>query len=209
MAEFDYGKYLAGLLIIQYAQKAKAVATIESVAKMFPVDLILAVRDGFNLDTAVGKQLDILTKYIGVSRYYTDENNQQAVLSDDEFRILLKLKMIINSGDATLYELTNSLYNLFGNGIRVVDDVNSGGHHIMRLTYFIKDEWKNVGLAAIQQDMLPHPTGVGYRYNIYTDTPYFGFVTYTDQSHPYTTGFRDYTDPTKDGQMYSYDKVVG
>ena len=208
MADFDYGKYLSSLLIIQYSDKPKATAMIQAVAKMFPVDIMFAVRDGFDLETATGNQLDILTKYIGISRYYTDSDNQKAVLSDEEFRLLLKLKMIINNGDGTLYELTNSLYNLFGDGIRIIDDVDSNGHHIMKLSYYILDEWANVGLAAIQQDCLPHPTGVDFGYSLFSRTPYFGFIDYVDQSHPYTTGFRDYNDPDKDGEMFSYDRVV-
>jgi hypothetical protein len=205
---FDYGKYLSNLLIIQYNSKPRASATIQSIAKMFPDDLILSVRDGFDLETATGKQLDILAKYIGADRGYTDNNNQKAVLTDDEFRILLKLNIIVNTGTGTLYGLETNLYNLFGTGIRVVEGKDGNGNPNMTLTYYIRSDWENVGLAAVQQKILPHPTGVGYTYNLAALTKYFGFIEYTDTSHPFTTGFRDYNDPTKDGEMYSYDKVI-
>ena len=78
----------------------------------------------------------------------------------------------------------------------------------MSLTYYIRSDWANVGLAAVQQKILPHPTGVGYTYNLAAREKYFGFIEYNDLSHPYTTGFRDYNDPDKDGEMYSYDKVI-
>lgn len=204
----DYSKYLANLLIIQYNNKPKAKATIESVGAMFPDELILSVRDGFNIDTATGKQLDILAKYIGASRGYTDGNNQKAVLTDEEFRVLLKLKIIVNNGTGTLYGLETSLYNLFGTGIRVVETKDGGGNPNMGLTYYIRSDWANIGLAAVQQNILPHPTGVGYTYNLAALTKYFGFIEYTDLSHPFTTGFRDYSDPTKAGEMYAYDKVI-
>ena len=205
----DYAKYLANLLIIQYNNKPKAKSTIEALGDMFPDELILSVRDGFNLETANGKQLDILSKYIGAERGYTNSNNQKSVLTDEEFRILLKLNIIINTGMATLYGLENSLYNLFGTGIRVVEGKDSGGNPNMTLTYYIRSDWENIGLAAVQQNILPHPTGVGYTYNLSALTKYFGFVDYNDQNHPYSTGFRDYDDPTKAGEMYSYDKVIG
>ena len=41
---FDYADYLAGLLIIQYAHKPKATATIKALSKMFPTDVILKIR---------------------------------------------------------------------------------------------------------------------------------------------------------------------
>lgn len=215
---FDYAEYLSNLLIIQYFNKPKAKATIKSVAKMFPTDLILDIVNGFNLiaDTnqypdekvATGQQLDILAKYIGVSRGYTDSNNQQAMLTDEEFSLLIKLKIIVNTGSASLYGLETALYNFFGNGIQVVDDVDVNGHHTMSLTYFVRSDWANVGLAAIQQNCLPHPTGVGITYSTFTTEPYFGFVTYQNQAHPISTGFRDYDTPTKSGQMYTYDKQI-
>ena len=204
----DYSRYLANLLIIQYNSKSRAKATIESLGAMFPDELILAVRDGFNLETATGKQLDILAKYIGAERGYTDLNNQKQVLNDEEFRVLLKLKIIFNTGNATLYGLETSLYNLFETGIRVVENLDTYGNQTMSLTYYIRSDWANVGLAAVQQKILPHPTGVGYTYNLAAREKYFGFIEYNDLSHPYTTGFRDYNDPDKDGEMYSYDKVI-
>lgn len=205
---FDYAEYLSNLLIIQYFNKPKAKATIKAVAKMFPTDLILQVVNGFDLETATGEQLDILAKYIGVERGYTNGSNQQAMLTDEEFSLLLRLKIIINTGSATLYGLETSLYNFFGNGIQVVDDVDTYGKHTMSLTYFIRSDWANVGLAAIQQNCLPHPTGVGVTYSTFTTDPYFGFVTYDNQTHPISTGFRDYDTPTKSGQMYTYDKQI-
>ena len=205
---FNYGEYLANLLIIQYNNLPRASATIKAIAKMFPDELILSVRDGFNLETATGKQLDILAKYIGVERGYTDTNNQKAFLTDEEFRVLLKLKTIVNSGMGTLAGLETSLYNLFGTGIRVVEGKDAGGNPNMTLTYYIRSDWENVGLAAVQQNILPHPTGVGYTYNVASLTKYFGFIEYTDTSHPYTTGFMDYNDPTKEGEMFAYDKQI-
>lgn len=205
---FNYAEYLSNLLIIQYNNKPRAKATIEALAKMFPVDLILSVRDGFDIETAEGKQLDILAKYIGAERGYTDLNDQKQVLNDEEFRVLLKLKIIVNTGNATLYGLETNLYNLFGTGIRVAENLDTSGNQTMSLTYYIRSDWVNVGLAAVQQKILPHPTGVGYTYNLAALTKYFGFIEYTDQSHPFTTGFRDYSDPTKAGEMYAYDKVI-
>ena len=64
--------YYVNLLIIQYNNKPKARAHIQAIITALMIyDIAIAVRDGFNLETAIGKQLDILSKIIGVSRTVT------------------------------------------------------------------------------------------------------------------------------------------
>lgn len=66
-------KYFVNLLILQFRNKPKAKATIETLAEqtfsdsqgnIFPVE----VQGAYSLDTAVGKQLDVIGKYIGYDR---------------------------------------------------------------------------------------------------------------------------------------------
>jgi hypothetical protein len=64
--------YYTNLLIIQYHDKPKAIATAQLlVGELMIYDTSAAVRDGFNIDTAVGVQLDIIAKYVGVHRVVT------------------------------------------------------------------------------------------------------------------------------------------
>lgn len=63
--------YYKNLLIIQYHEKDKAKATIEAlVSAVLANGIVLDVDTGFNIDTAVGVQLDIIGKYVGVDRFY-------------------------------------------------------------------------------------------------------------------------------------------
>ena len=87
----DLIKYYQNLLIIQYHNKPKAKAVIGLlVGELIDAwDMLNKVRDCFNLDVAIGKQLDILAKYYGIGRnwagidfnnkyfdfQYTDENH--------------------------------------------------------------------------------------------------------------------------------------
>lgn len=66
-------KYFTNLLILQYKNKPRARATIQALTtntysdtqgKIFPIE----VQNSYNLDTAVGSQLDLLGKYIGYDR---------------------------------------------------------------------------------------------------------------------------------------------
>lgn len=61
--------YYEALLILQYVLKPNASGTIGALVAELVADMIEnQVRDGFDLDTAVGKQLDYLGEYRGVDR---------------------------------------------------------------------------------------------------------------------------------------------
>ena len=201
MTSFDYGKYLSSLIIIQYHNKPKAKATIEALAKMFPVDLIFAVRDAFDIDTATGKALDTLAKYVGVSRNYIDKNGDIKTLTDEEFRILIKFKAISNTSNASHYDIDTALYNFFETRVRATSDGN------MAMTLFVPSDAENVIEAAIQQKAMPTPLGVEANKIVVQNARFFGFVTYDNQRAVYKTGFRDYDDPDKDGETLNYEKV--
>lgn len=63
--------YYANLLIVQYNGLPKASATIKMLVDLMYINAILMqIRDGFNWKTAVGKQLDIIGQWVGVSRSY-------------------------------------------------------------------------------------------------------------------------------------------
>lgn len=67
----DLINYYANLLIIQYNGQPKAQATIKLFAQMMLANgIALDVQEGYSIDTAVGKQLDVIGKYVGVDRHY-------------------------------------------------------------------------------------------------------------------------------------------
>jgi len=198
---FDYADYLAGLLIIQYSHKPKATATIKALSKMFPLDLILQVRDAFDLDTATGVMLDVLGKYIGANRWYYNTNGEQIRLDDDEYRMLLKFKAISNTSTASHYDIDQALYDFFGTTVRATSSGN------MEMTFFVSTNAQRVVEAAIQQRCLPTPLGVEANRIVIQDKKFFGFVNYQNQYAFYKTGFKDYNNPDKEGETLNYDKI--
>ena len=197
----EYVNYLANLLIIQYHNKPKAIETIKTLAKEMPVDLILKLRDSFNINTARGSALDILGKYVGVTRWYYDENGEQIRLTDEEYRMLIKLKAISNTSNASHYEIDQALYNFFGTRVRATSDGN------MAMTIFIPANAERVITAAIQKRSLPTPLGVEANKIVVQESRFFGFVNYKNQYAVYKTGFREYNDPDKEGETLNYEKV--
>ena len=193
--------YYSNLLILQYHNKPKAKATIEASVGLLPDELIINVINGFDIETAIGAQLDILGEYIGVDRYYLVDN-QAEMLSDDDYRLILKLKAISNTSDLSHKALEDSLYDFFGNTVRMDSDGN------MEMTYFVPLNKTPLIQAAIQKEVLPRPMGVRCSYIIEYDKKFFGFCTYQNQTAVYKTGFRTYNNPNKVGEMLTYSKRI-
>lgn len=62
--------YYHSLLIIQYFSGRKARATIDTMVNLLWANQLLKqIRDGFDIDTAIGAQLDIIGIWVGVDRY--------------------------------------------------------------------------------------------------------------------------------------------
>lgn len=94
----DIVDYYVDLLIIQYNDKPKARAHIDLIVReMLSSGILFDIQDAFNLETAIGVQLDILGKYIGVNRFYEDTD-----LSNDYF------------GFADAYDIGGTSSNIIG-----------------------------------------------------------------------------------------------
>ena len=194
--------YYSNLLILQYHNKPKARATVEASVGVLPDDIILDVINGFDMDSAVGAQLDTIGIYVGVDRFYLDDTEYKK-LDDEDYRILIKLKIISNSSDLSHKSLDDSLYDFFGDDIRM----DSAGN--MEMSYFVPRDKTPLIIAAIQKEVLPRPMGVRCAYITEYDKKFFGFCTYeTPTASVYNTGFRDYNDPDKVGEMLTYSKRI-
>jgi hypothetical protein len=128
----DTIKYYADLLILQYKGKPKAYATIEALASFAVMDLLpVDVRDAYDLDSAQGVQLDVLGKYQGVTRSGNTFQGPYS-LSDTEFRTLIRIAIVLNASDGTLYSIKNLLNTYFPGVILLFD------HEQMRISYSLQ-----------------------------------------------------------------------
>ena len=74
-------------------------------------------------------------------------------LTDDQYRLAIKLKIATNNGDGTLASTMQSLNQLFGGAISLTDNLD------MTLTYVVAST-VNLPLSVLQA-YLPRPAGVG------------------------------------------------
>lgn len=188
--------YYADKLIAQYRDMPRARATIQIFGKQIIADNIAeALGLAFSIDTAVGDQLDILGKYIGVNRNVgdtiPDENTYFAfttyaggaslcgfgdytdsfinptglfylyqyaagipsALDDEQYRLVLKLQIVANSSDGTLYSLQNAMAEFLAGAFAIVDPKD------MTLVYVLT-AFPPISLTVLRR-FLPRPMTLG------------------------------------------------
>lgn len=175
----------ANLLIIQYATKPKAYATILATVLPYLMDqLPNQVLNAYNIDpalgpVAVGVQLDVLGEYIGVSRTVNGPNGP-VDLSDADFLTLMRFTIIKNTTNSSLGSIVSLLTSFFPNQVFITDSTN------MEIQYTIVETLGSSSLlyALENGNYLPVPMGVGSSVVIipsYTN-PFFSFSTYSTPS---------------------------
>jgi hypothetical protein len=153
MTDLLLQEYYSDLLILQFKGKPKAEATIKAVVKPIIIfELAEAVKNGYNIDTAIGVQLDVLGKYIGLRRALSD-GEIVSDLSDAEYRNLLKFKIIKNFSNHSLKSIVDLMYQYFPTSIRVEEIELMYGKYIV---------YEDLTLAKIirYNELYPKPMGV-------------------------------------------------
>lgn len=236
--------YYENLLIVQYHNKPKAQATIRAlIEEAIASGILFDIRDGYDVETAVGVQLDVIGKYVGVDRFYEGQDldgyfaftdydevtpdagkrgfseysdytskegkwlvydNTLAIdlaLNDDDFRILIKLKIVQNNSDHSHKSIDDSIFSAFGSD--VIPD--STGNMVMY--YFVPYTKSEILKVAIQKEILPRPMAVRLNYLIETLDGFFGFTDYDGRGAG--IGFTDYTDfDVQSGQSLAYSNLT-
>lgn len=195
MAKQELLDYYADLLILQYKTQPKARATIQALAnEAYSADILDGIINGFNIETAVGKQLDILGKYIGLSRNAKNiiPSTQTIVLTDEQYRLLLKLKLIVNVNFSSTAQIKEGLYNLFGNDIQMYDDRD------MTLEYWMTTDFQDLIGVILGENLLPLPMGLGCKLIVIDDDihKFYGYYTASGYNNN-PNGFSTCTDGFK------------
>lgn len=196
----EYTDYYADLLILQYKTQPKARDTISALTdKVIADGLLIDVINGFNIDTAVGKQLDMLGKYIGLSRVVKVKvsSPETTVLTDDQYRLLLKLKLVCNTSYSATSQIRSALYQLFPNDIRVFDD------RTMQMEYELSMMFNGLENVIIAEELLPFPMGLGFNVVVVPDLlQLYGYYGYDGLNNNHN-GYSSYTDGFR-GKFLSY-----
>lgn len=146
--------------------------------------LPLALQNGFNPTTAVGAQLDIIGKYVGVTRNGFGPAGA-ITLNDTDFRTLIQLAIVDNNNNGTLASIQTLLHTYFDNEIFVFDNQD------MQVSYFINASGTSLDLAIlfVTEGLLPKTLGVQLASVIYSVNvlSFFGMASYSAPPPTYLT----------------------
>jgi hypothetical protein len=176
--------YYLGLLASQYANSPKLNKMLYVLLKKFDdvSQCLVQMQTAFDLDTAVGVQLDRLGESAGASRTvpFQPSNSVSPVLDDATYRIYIKAKIGQNKWDGTIDSLYTLWQRLFPGGkITIADQQN------MTAEIFLAGSFTSILQDLITYGMIiPRPEGVLYDY-VFTHLPAFGF----DLNNAYVAGF--------------------
>jgi len=209
----DVSKYV-GLITSEHADKPKFSAMVAAVAQCF-VDQQNALGGfvpAFDLDQAIGDQLDIIGQWVGISRrvntpltgvYFSfdivgvgfdqgvwqgpfDPSTGVTLLDDDTYRVLIRAKIGANHWDGTLGTSAAILDQIFDNGTNVFIQDNQD----MTMTFGVSGAIPSaVLLALLKGGYIPlKPEGVlvnSYIVTSSTGASIFGF----DMENQYVSGW--------------------
>lgn len=190
----DLQQYYANLLIIQYLDKPRAYAMIQSLVRTVIMEALpLQVQDAFNIfgdNTAVGNQLDVLGKYVGVTRSGYGFFGP-ITLEDDDFLTLIQMGIARNRAGSSLATIQELLYQFFAGEVYVFDYAN------MYMSYLINESIGSQDLINlfVTEGLLPKPMGVGISVIAAPVIDmFFGLRSYLAPASPLTTPLNSYGD---------------
>lgn len=117
----------------------------------------------FDIDYAMGAQLDILGQIIGVSRTlgFQPRNNISPILDDVTYRLLLKARIAWNHWNGRTVSLYPIWKILFGSGNIIINDNQN-----MTATIIVTGTFTSIIQDLITNGLIvPRPEGVQYTYS--------------------------------------------
>lgn len=197
------------MLIWQYRGKPKANATVKTIGDEVSrvYQSAVDVGDILNIDKAKGYALDLVGYHVGVNRSlasfiprkffgfaktgqlgfnegkfyrYGESTGESTRLGDEDFRFMIKAKILKNYQIGAIEDITNSISFLFGRDARIIDNYDMTMTAIIPST--VMTPFKKYAIENL--DILVRPVGVMYKYVIIEPAKYFGF--YEDR---YASGF--------------------
>ena len=132
------------------------------------------ILDAFNLDTAVGAQLDTLGKIAGVGRLlnFYPSGGESPVMDDDTYRLVIKARLLQNVWKGNLAELYDAWSVLFpGISLQIQDLQSQSEGDAMTYNVVISGEFTSLMRELIVNGyIVPKPEGVRINNLLITDT---------------------------------------
>ena len=116
-------KFYLDLVTSEHRTKPNYIAWLEVLLTPFvdAINLNQGVKEAFNLNTAVGAQLDILGKILVQPRRmdFQPTDGSSPILGDEDYRLILKAKVVKNQWKGTISDFYNFWEILLGNNLPI------------------------------------------------------------------------------------------
>ena len=138
--------------------------------------------DYFNLDNAVGKQLDVVGQYLNLTRELPiDSNVLPDVLPDDLYRLVLKARVLQYHWDGTIEGIYRITKTLIPDALIWLVDKQNGSYQMLLMSPNFDD---NISELFILGYITPKPAGVKVIYTLF-EKPFFAW----DRNDQYYKGW--------------------
>lgn len=165
----------SALITSEHDDKLKFVATVELLASgsVDQQNLLSSLPGLYDFEAAVGVQLDSVGQWIGLGRYQFVPSLGTVTLDDDDYRVLLRAKILANHWDGGMESLNTILAQLFpGAGLVLFAVDNQDMSFDLYLTAGVLS---SLQLALLSDGLLvPKPEGVRLNGIIDITGPLFG-----------------------------------
>lgn len=195
----------AALLVVNSSTLQASAVDVSITIAETDVTLPIAVVNGFNLvgdEIAVGAQLDVLGKYVGVSR--TGPGFVSVITLDDaQYLTLIQMAIIKNAAGSSLSVIQDFVYQFFPGQMFVYDFAN------MTMNYIISQAIGSQELMQlfITEGLLPKPMAVLIQLYYPPSANLFSFRTYQHEAYN-GEPFNNYADYQEDWPWLSYHHLV-
>lgn len=175
--------YYTSLVTSQYQNAPKFLTWLESCLKKFDdaSNCIDGLAWKFDLDSAIGSQLDTIGVIVGQARTvgFQPSGGVSPILDDATYRLLLKARIAQNTWDGKISSLQPIWQNLFPGGrINLQDNQN------MTITVTLAGNFTSIIQDLISNGyIVPRPEGVLINY-LFGTQPFFG----CDRNDSYVAG---------------------
>lgn len=166
--------------------------------------LPLAVQAAFDIETAVGEQLDMIGRYLGIQRNGFDFS-QAVELTEDQFRDLIRIMVVRNSMKADLKSIQDFIAEFFPDTLQIFDTLH------MHNSWFYKKAIGEDILAEffLKQGFLPRPLAVSaVVLGPFPTGNFFGFRTYLAEAPSYVSPLNTYSDYETDRPWLGYNNQI-
>lgn len=176
--------YYVSLITSQYQNTTNFLLWLRAALQIFSdaMQCLCTIDSSFDLDMAVGAQLDVIGLLVGENRTvgFQPSNGISPTLDDGTYRLLLRAKIAQNQWDGQLQSLYSLWTQLFPGGTIALQDNQN-----MTATIFLTGSFSSITQDLITNGyIIPRPEAVQYTF-VFSTLPIFGF----DQNNAFVAGF--------------------